>query len=135
MLVVDTRVACPAQAGGTDNMPIADALPRPAAIPASPRAASAAPNAPNSPKAASPPRAEAASAASSAGRRPPPARPISVDVAEAQFPAPMLRMLPMPPESSGGNNPVVAWMMADASPVIPERGEAAADELSDSVTP
>ncbi|CFR83455.1 Uncharacterised protein [Mycobacterium tuberculosis] len=41
----------------------------------------------------------------------------------------------MPPESSGGNNPVVAWMMADASPVIPESGEAAADELSDSVTP
>lgn len=52
VLVLDTRLACPAQLGGTDNAPIDDArlrpaasgaAPRPAAIGASPTAASAAP--------------------------------------------------------------------------------------------
>lgn len=133
VLVLDTRLACPAQLGGTDNAPIDDArlrpaasgaAPRPAAIGASPTAASAAPSSDR--PAPSKPSSRAASSA--AGRRPPLASPSKSDAAETQFPAPMLKILAISEIQEGTFPGVEPKMLA-----IPDNGEAAADELAASV--
>src|ERR1700758_3729325 len=90
--VAATGVTVPAQVGGTDNLPTMVAWPTPAAIGIAPMPAM--PPAGATAGAVVPARdAPAAASPTDVSSRPPPARPIRSDPAEAQFPPPMLNRL------------------------------------------